>query len=93
MSYLLIAHELVCALLFISVFCRMSKTNSGTHAGVRASFWLLGTVAAIGVPWPLLGWPLEWFGVLLALAILQVQWVTSHFWSSGPPAQFHCKER
>lgn len=89
MNYLLIAHEAACALLFFSVFCRMSKTTRRTRASIRLAFWLLGTVAALGMAWPLVGWPLPWFGVLLALAIVQVQWVTSHFWSVGTPWQFN----
>ncbi|MCT6720027.1 hypothetical protein [Acidovorax sp. K2F] len=89
MSTLLIAHEVACLLLFFTVFCRMQKTNRRTRAAIRLSFWALGTVAALGMAWPLMGWPLPWFGVLLSLAIVQVQWVTSHYWSGGVPGGFN----
>ena len=88
MNVLLIAHEAACLLLFVTVFCRMQKTTRRTRTAIRLSFWLLGTVAAMGMAWPLMGWPLPWFGVLLALAIVQVQWVTSHFWQGGTPGPF-----
>ena len=88
-TLLLIAHELACLLLFFTVFCRMHKTNRGTRISIRLSFWVLGTVAILGVPWPLLGWPLELFGVVLSLAIVLVQWVTSHYWQGGAPGPFH----
>lgn len=85
---ILLAHELACLLLFFSVFCRMNKTTRATHTSVRLSFWVLGTVALLGVPWPMLGWPMELFGVALALAIVLVQWVTSHYWQGAAPRQF-----
>jgi hypothetical protein len=88
MTPLLIAHEAACALLFFNVFCRMRLTTQRTRAAIRLAFWLLGTVAALGMAWPLVGWPLPWFGVLLALAIVQVQWVTSHYWRGGVPHSF-----
>lgn len=88
MNALLIAHEAACLLLFVTVFCRMQKTTRRTRTAIRLSFWLLGTVAAMGMAWPLMGWPLPWFGVVLALAIVQVQWVTSHFWQGGAPGPF-----
>lgn len=88
MSTLLIAHEVACLLLFITVFCRMQKTNRRTRAAIRMSFWGLGTAAALGMAWPVMGWPLAWFGVALAVAIVQVQWVTSHYWTGGVPGQF-----
>lgn len=88
MNTLLIAHEVACLLLFFTVFCRMQKTNRRTRAAIRMSFWGLGTVAALGMAWPVMGWPLAWFGVVLAVAIVQVQWVTSHYWAGGVPGQF-----
>ncbi len=91
MNALLIAHELACVLLFFTVFCRMQRTTSETRAGIRFAFLTLGTVAGLGVPWPFIGWRLEWFGVVLALAIVQVQLVTSHYWSGGTPWQFNKK--
>lgn len=88
MTPFLIAHELACALLFFTVFCRLIKTTRDTHTAIRLAFWALGTVAALGMVWPLMGWPLQWFAPLLTLAIVQVQLVTSHFWSAGTPHQF-----
>lgn len=88
MNALLIAHELACAALFFSVFCRMLKTSTRTRVPVRMAFWLLGTVAVAGMAWPVLGWPLPWFGVLLCLAIVVVQSVTAYYWSRGVPRQF-----
>ena len=91
MSMLLIAHEAACALLFFSVFCRLTKTHHGTLLGIRFAFFVLGVVAATGMAWPILGWPLSWFSVLLALAIVLVQLVTSHYWAHGAPWQFDYK--
>lgn len=88
MNTLLLAHELACALLFFSVFCRMQKTNNSTRLAVRFSFLLLGTVAALGMAWPVMQWDLPWFGVLLAVTIVHVQWVTSHYWRAGVPGVF-----
>ena len=88
MNTLLIAHEAVCLALFFSVFCRMHMTTRRTRTAIRLSFWVLGTVAALGMAWPFTSWPLPWFGVLLALAIVQVQWVTSHYWRGGVPRSF-----
>ena len=88
MSALLIAHELVCMLLFVSVFCRFVRTDHNTRPQIRFAFWVLGSVAALGMAWPVAGWPLAWFGVALAAAVVLVQWVTSVYWRQGPPAQF-----
>lgn len=91
-TLLLIAHEAACALLFFSVFCRLTKTHRGTLLSIRSAFFVLGVVAATGMAWPILGWPLPWFSVLLALAIVLVQLVTSHYWAQGAPWQFDNKE-
>lgn len=88
MNALLIAHELACAALFFSVFCRMLKTSTRTRVLVRLAFWLLGIVAMAGMAWPILGWPLPWFGVALCLAIVFLQSVTAFYWSRGVPRQF-----
>jgi hypothetical protein len=88
MTALLLAHEAACALLFFTVFCRMQKTDGSTRASVRLSFLVLGTVAALGMAWPAMSWGMGWYGVILALAIVQVQWVTSHYWRASVPGVF-----
>lgn len=92
MSTLLIAHEAACALLFYSVFCRLTKTHHGTLLGIRFAFFVLGVAATVGMAWPFLGWPLSWFGVLLALATVLVQLATSTYWAQGAPWQFDYKK-
>lgn len=88
MNPLLIAHELSCTALFFSVFCRLLKTSTRTRVLVRVAFWLLGSVAALGMVWPIIGWPLPWFGVLLCLAIVFMQGVTARYWQHGVPHSF-----
>ena len=85
----LILHEVSCGLLWFTVFCRMVHTSADkTRVMVRFAFWMLGTVAMLGMAWPIYGWPLAWFSVLLTFTMVYVQLVTAHFWYKGAPWQF-----
>lgn len=62
-------------------------TSTSGLSLAAVSVALLGPMAG-----PILGRPLSWFGVLLALAIVLVQLVTSHYWAHGAPWQFDYKK-
>lgn len=89
MSAILIAHELACAALIFTVFCRFVRSDADTSTDVRAAFWLLGIVACLGVPAPLV-WgftPTVWT-VALLLSMVLVQAVTALHWHHGAPHDF-----
>jgi hypothetical protein len=82
-------HELLCAALFYSVFCRAVQTSAGVKLDVRLAFFALGAVALAGIVAPLAlafvpgGWPLA-----LLSAIVLVQLITARHWRHGVPAVF-----
>ena len=51
---LLLAHELLCAILIYTVFCRAVRTDHTVRVDVRLSFFILGVVACLGMPAPLI---------------------------------------
>jgi len=86
-------HEASCALLFVTVFCRLVHTSQETtQTMVRFAFCTLGYVSIAGMVWPWSGLPMDWYAVLLGFTIVFIQLVTAHFWRLGVPAQFHFKE-
>ena len=85
----LVAHEILCAALFYSVFGRAVKSCAKVRTDVRVAFFALGLIACIGMAAPL-AWgfiPSPLFLALLA-AIVAVQLTTSRHWANGVPSMF-----
>lgn len=87
---MILIHELLCAALFYSVFCRAVRSCESVRADVRFAFFVLGVVACAGMAAPLV-WGLvpDPFGLALLGAITIVQLVTAHHWSAGVPDRFY----
>lgn len=89
-SVLVLIHELLCAALFYSVFCRAVRSSEQVRADVRFAFFLLGLVACVGMAAPLV-WGLvpDLFGLAALAAMTIVQLVTARHWSEGVPDRFY----
>lgn len=93
MSTLHLAHELACAVLLWTCFCRLVRTDENTKASVRFAFWFLSFAAIVSTASPYLGWGgLDWPAVLMLSAAALVQVVTARHWRYGPPPAFQTKE-
>lgn len=87
---MVILHELLCAALFYSVFCRAVRTCDRVRVLVRLAFFGLGVVACAGAAAPLVwGMVPTMFGLALLAAITAVQMVTAHYWAAGVPDRFY----
>jgi len=83
------AHEMLCAALFFTVFCRAVKTDSTIKADVRFAFFVLGIVSCMGMAAPL-AWAYQpdLMDLALLAAVVLVQAVTAHHWQHEVPHQF-----
>lgn len=89
MNAAMIAYELLCAALFYTVFCRLTRANNQTRRLVRLAFMVMGTVSAMGMAAPLVwGAHPDWMTVALLASFLMVQIVTSIYWQEGVPIAF-----
>ena len=86
---LMILHELLCAILLWSCFCRATRTNAQTSLPILLSFWLLSVAALFSTFAPLLiSWQPDAVSLLLLASITLVQTVTARYWQQSPPAAF-----
>ena len=86
---LLVLHELLCAVLLWSCFCRATRTNAQTALPILVSFWLLSVAALFATLAPLLiSWEPDAVSLLLLASIALVQTVTARYWQQSPPAAF-----
>lgn len=84
-----ILHELLCAALLYSCFCRAVKTNQDTRQSILLTFYFLSCVAIFATFAPLvIDWKPDIVSLLLLLAITLVQTVTATHWRYGPPEHF-----
>ena len=84
------AHELMCAVLFYSVFYRAVRMGESTRQDIRIALMALGTVAAMGVAVPLhwRTWHPDCLYLALLASITAVQVVTAYHWRDGVPSRF-----
>lgn len=86
-------HELLCAVVFYSVFSRAVKSCEKVRGDVRFSFFVLGLVACLGMAAPVVwGQVPDVFGLLLLAAVALVQIVTAQHWATGVPDRFYRPE-
>lgn len=78
----------VCAALFWTCFCRMTRTSEDTKLVVRLALWAVSLVALAGVmaPWAW-GYRAGLLEVSLLTLVLVAQLATAHKWSNGVPAR------
>lgn len=87
---LLLAHEILCAAIFYSVFIRAVRSCEKVRTDVRLAFFGLGIVACTGMAAPLAwGFAPDGFTLLLLAAVTVVEIVTSHHWACGVPDSFY----
>lgn len=84
-----IAHLVLCAALFWSVFCRSVASSEKVAPGIRFAFWCLGSVSLFGIaaPWAWAFTP-SGFSLSLLAAIVLVQLTTARHWAKGVPPEF-----
>jgi len=85
---MLILHELLCAVLLWTCFCRATRTNAQTRRPILLAFYLMSISALWATFAPLIGWTPDSVSLLLLAAITLVQTVTARFWQQSPPAAF-----
>lgn len=88
MTPIFIVWEALCLALLWSVFCRLVRTSDKTLWWVRASIWLLGVTALVGMAAPLYGWVPDGMVLLMTAACLNMQVVAARHWRNGVPPQF-----
>ena len=83
-------HVVLSLALLYSQFCRSVKTDSNTHTGILAAFYLLTVAAVLSLFAPLVlpNWRPSIETIVLLFAIAVVQAATSKFWRSGVPGSF-----
>ena len=85
----IVAHEILSAALFFTVFGRAVKSCEKVRTDVRLAFFLLGIVSCVGMAAPLAwGFAPDAFCLALLAAIVCVQITTSLHWSDGVPERF-----
>ena len=87
---LLILHEALSLALAYTVFCRSCRSDADTvRLDIRVAFWLLGVVAVIGIPAPLV-WPaiITAYSLALLAGVAAVQIITARYWHEGVPKPF-----
>lgn len=85
----IVTHEVLCAALFYTVFCRAVKSCEKVRTDVRLAFFGLGIVASIGMAAPLaIGFVPSLFELALLAAVVAVQIATSLHWEAGVPDRF-----
>lgn len=81
-----IIHTILCVGLLWTCFCRLVHTNNETIPAIRFAFFALGSTAlvAAAAPWV---WEYEagWPALIITLATLVMQIITSRFWRQGVP--------
>ena len=89
-SSLLLLHEVLCGLLFYTVFFRAVKSCGRVRCDVRVSFFVLGIVACYGMAAPI-AWAFvpDLFSLALLAGIALVQMVTTHHWRHGVPDRYY----
>lgn len=86
---MLILHEVLCAVLLWTCFCRATRTNPQTMRPVLVAFYLLSVSALWATFAPLLtGWEPDSVSLLLLASIALTQLVTARFWQQSPPRAF-----
>jgi hypothetical protein len=86
---LLVVHELLCAVLLYSCFCRATRTNSDTALPILVSFWLLSVSALFATLAPIMiDWQPDAVSLLLLASVTLVQTVTARYWQQSPPFAF-----
>jgi hypothetical protein len=88
MTYIIL-HELLCVVLFLSVFCRLLRTDHRVKLDVRFAFVCLGVASVFGMIAPL-AWAHrpDAYSLILLGSIVTTQLITSRHWRHGVPENF-----
>ena len=82
---LMVVHELLCGILFYTVFCRAVRTSQDVRLDVRLAFQIMGMVACAGIVAPIAWeWAPDLMSAALLLSICIVQVVTARYWDGVP---------
>lgn len=89
MNWSLLIHEVLCAALFYSIFCRAVHTDDRVKLDVRFSFFVMGAASLMSAVAPI-AWGHEprVYDLLLLGSVVLVQLVASQHWRKGVPEQF-----
>lgn len=86
----LLIHEALAGVLFYTCFCRaIHMDDERTSYGVLFAFWILGLASVVMIAAPVVSaWQPSIPTIILLLAIIVVQVVTSRYWHAGVPQPF-----
>ena len=89
-SVLYIIHDCLAGALFYTCFCRaIHMDDERTSYGVLFAFWVLGVASVVMIAAPVVSqWRPNVPTLVLMLAIIIVQYVTSRYWRAGVPQPF-----
>lgn len=87
-SVLMTTWEVICLLLFWSVFCRSLRTSIKTRLDIRLSLWLVGVASLFGLGAPLYGWVPNVVSLVMVGSVAILQIVMSKHWKDGVPYYF-----
>lgn len=83
---LIVLNEPVYILIFMTCFCRLSRSNARVCPEIRAGFVVLALASAICVLAPQLwGVVPSWTQIVFGLAVLYRQWASAEKWISDVP--------
>lgn len=84
----LILHEVLCFALIWSAFCRSAVADKSTKPSIRASIFLTGVAASVGIGAPFYGWEPNFVTLLILFSFTAMQISSARLWSNGVPHQF-----
>lgn len=79
-QFLLVIHELLCAALFLSAFCRAVPLSLQTRVEIRLMVMATGMTACVGFILPLWKWAPDWFSTLILLVWVITQAIMAKHW-------------
>jgi len=88
MTAKLIAWEILCMVLFWSVFCRSVRVDKTTKLDIRIAIYLVGLSSLLGLGAPLYEWEPDAVTLSIVASIVVMQVVMAKHWGQGVPERF-----
>jgi len=85
---ILLMWEILCLVIFWSVFSRSVKVSKTTKLDVRLAIWGVGVASLVGIGAPIYGWLPDIVTLFIVFAIAVMQGVMAQHWRNGVPHHF-----
>lgn len=83
-----LAWDILCLLMFFTIFSRSVKTDETTRLAVRGALFLVGLASLLGLVAPLYGWEPDAVTTLVLLPQVILHFVMSRNWRHGVPLPY-----